>query len=326
MQRLTVERPSCPEMAPFGRPTPPQCITFAYLLFSALAAARVCSALQFDLLAGKRRCFYERIAPDTRVRVGLIVIAGSGQLPVSLRIARPALREVVYERDATSDGEKFSFQTLPLANRQVTLHLPPIPSPDPKIEWHARIGDMRHVQHTAHSKNCTGTGKLASTAFPSNATSTVEQSLTGLGNYITEPEQSIYSFCFETPKQRPTGRFLKIARAAHMRTRTPLRRRLLFDLSVGNASQTPPTLLADLAKEQHVNDSEALFKAIRGRVLSLLVSLENMHVQAKSTDKLASSTSVVVSFWSMLSCVFIVASAICSGILSSSTIDKHKRA
>jgi hypothetical protein len=113
--------------------------------------------------------------------------------------------------------------------------LPPIPSPDPKIEWHARIEDVRHVQLTAHSHNYTGTSELESTAFPNKATSAVEQSLTGLGNYITEPEQSIYSFCFETPKQRPTGRFLKIARAAHMRTR------LIFVLSVGNASQTPPT-------------------------------------------------------------------------------------
>jgi hypothetical protein len=156
--------------------------------------------------------------------------------------------------------------------------LPPIPSPELKIVWHARIGDVHHVHLTAHSHNCTSTSELASTAFHNNATSAVEQRLAGLGNYITELEQSICSFCFETPKQRLTGRFLKIARAAHMPTRAPLRRRLIYDLSVGNASQTPPTLLTDLAKEQHLNDSEALFKAIRGRVLSLLVSLENMHV------------------------------------------------
>jgi hypothetical protein len=273
----------------------PQYLTFSYLLFSALAAARVGDALQFDLLAGVRRCFYEQIAPDTRVRVGLVVISGSGQLPVSLRIARPALREVIYERDA-ADSEKFSFQTPPLANREVyNTHPPPVHSASRKIECHPPVGELGHNQYAAPFRN--GTSALASTAHVINATSAMGRTVTGLGNEITAPERSVYSFCFESPSQRPlVGGFLKIARAAHIRPRAPLRRRLMFDLSVGNASKAPPMILTGLAKEQHVNDSEALFKAVRGRVLSLLASLDNMHAQAKSTDDMASSTSGLVSF------------------------------
>jgi hypothetical protein len=105
-----------------------------------------------------------------------------------------------------------------------------------------------------------------------------------------------------------TERMLAFARAAPSR-------RISFDLSIGTNEVPSASMVASLATERHLNDSEALFKAVRTNVLGILRGLNEMQVEAKHTDDMARNTSRMASLCSLLSCAVMVLSSLYSAAI-----------
>jgi hypothetical protein len=131
-------------------------------------------------------------------------------------------------------------------------------------------------------------------------------------------EQDSYSFCFVMGRESRTQRLLAFSRAAPSR-------RILFDLSIGTSEVPSASIVAALAKERHLNDSEAQFKAVRTSVLGILRGLNEMQVEATQSDDIARNTSGLVSLYSLLSCAVIIVSSLYSAAVDYASVQTRER-
>jgi hypothetical protein len=272
-------------------------------------------ALQFDLHAGARRCFFERIPADTRVRVGVTVVDSLSTIPVAVRVARPGSHDVLYASSAAED-ERFSFRTSPAFSTPRRLDLRHESPGWRKVATKVR-GSKNRLPRGHGPPPSIGERGVELNVSNNNGSTSVDDRRYRIG--IDEAtEQDSYSFCFVMGRESRTQRLLAFSRAAPSR-------RILFDLSIGTSEVPSASIVAALAKERHLNDSEAQFKAVRTSVLGILRGLNEMQAEATQSDDIARNTSGLVSLYSLLSCAVTIVSSLYSAAVDYASVQTRER-
>lgn len=263
------------------------------LLLSLLLTAH---CLQFDVLAGTKRCFTDEIPPSTAASLSYVVVDGEGDLPLTLVVTHLSSGAIIFARD-NIDTLKFSFQT------------PPASAPD--------------FAHGRHQALPASSGWAVE---PEDGTTSPVRGA-GAGNFAAGRAVRLtdeYSFCFGKTLDAGSGVFHIFPVRRHLRSHGASRsRRVLFDLIVG-AAATKKSEVEGLAKELHLTESDRLSAKIHSHVEQVVARVDEMRSRADEMDRLSTETGRLVRAYSVLACGIIVLGAGVSAYGSHVTLMKQK--
>lgn len=284
-------------------------------------------AFQFDLHVGHPRCFREEIPPDTPVLVSYTVVAGAGELPVSLQVSHVATETVIVARERIDKG-KFTFRTPASSNS-------PFDSSGRRRGAHGK-----DVYHRNGHQAIPQTGSTNSDAWHVRNDDDVSGFDAGAARKIqveaedregdfflggsADDKRDVYNFCFGKSSTDGVGTFHVLPRmSVGSRPADGLRRRVLFDVRVG-ADVQELDVYNTLAKEQHLMKNEEILNAINNQMTDVSRKIDEMKSRANEMDQLNDVTSRFVTFWCVFACVIIVTLAIVQSQATKETFKRHK--